>query len=512
MDAINNFRNNNTEMFTTLLLMGFSDLLVHRLHNQEKVLIHCNHPDATIEDIDLVTLPKRVSEIILIAYAASHYAVIQIDLESEIIIITDGLFWGVNSWRKYIVHTLLKYKIVKRSILQTHYKSRFAFGTSLHKKTYDAMNNKQFIVEQNTHVIQGSDLHCGPHAAYEIYTILNDHKGITRITDGVSKRIFVMDLYSKMIKEGQNENWLRYRSQTLLINQFDDTEDNQHFEVHGSDSDNNDGTLIEVITSKKNKVSKTLITSPLLAAESDSNNNDDALNDEISPKKNKVSKPLITSPLLTAVKKRSIAVQSSIEGITLRNKRMTAINVAVRCKSQSKQSTVMKKRYEQSVSDVNLKLGDFVRITVPPQCRYRAFSHPIIGVVYFLSKKKIPYVITENGIVGNKNNNPITMKLSEFDIVNARIDFGNTINLYREFIISSTYEPKVKFFWKGLHIQSFPLATLHAKMNPKENQSSHICKCKINCDSAKCTCRANETKCGIGCNCKGKCTYTLDMV
>ena len=499
-------------MFTTLLLMGFSDLLVHHLHNQKKILIHCNHQDAIIEDLDLITLPNSVSEIILIAYAASHYAVIQIDLKSEIITITDGLFWGVNSWRKYIVHTLLKYKIVNRSTLHTHYKSKYTFGTSLHKKAYDASNNKQFIIEQNTHVIQGSDLNCGPHAAYEIYTILNDNIDITRITDGASKRIFVMDLYSTMLKKGQNEDWLRYRSQTCLINLFDDTEDNLHLEVNESDSDNNDDVLIKVITHKKKKISKQLNTSQLLSSKSDSDNNDDALKEVISPKKKNVSNQLIASPLLTAVKKRSIAVQSSIEGITLRNKRMTAINVAVRCQSQTKQSTMMKKRYEQSVSDVNLKLGDFVRITVPPQCRYRAFSHPIIGVVYFLSKKKIPYVITENGIVGNKNNNPITMKLSEFDIVNARIDFGNTINLYREFIISSTYEPKVKFFWKGLHIQSFPLATLHAKMNPKENQSSHICKCKINCDSAKCTCRANETKCGIGCNCKGKCTYTLDMV
>ena len=66
------------------------------------------HPCAQITESEVVVL-DRMTHLVSVAYAKSHFAVLLDDIEGRAVIVYDGLNYLQKTWQYQITHTLRKY-------------------------------------------------------------------------------------------------------------------------------------------------------------------------------------------------------------------------------------------------------------------------------------------------------------------------------------------------------------------------------------------------------------------
>jgi hypothetical protein len=532
--SILNFRNNTHIMFTTELVGAICDLITHVYHNRNKLLVHCLTPNNIFTEYEMIKLPKYKQQILLCAHTSMHYSVLNINLENYIITVSDGLFYPANYWREHIIHILLKYRIVDKQTPDDNYLDVSGFKSMSEVFSGEAIIKKQFILQRNINVIQGDDLTCGPHACYEIYSLYAEQNGPI-LSDGEDKRKFIMDEYSRLIKQGEDDDWLRVRHQVRKVNLYDNQGAfNANGEQLGIVLDHTEAEIREIcqmcglsssadvdivelncchqFVHRKcigigiNQSVRCILCHSLLSI---LERKVSSSAKQTTPSKQQIMKPQQPSALVLSVKEYKAKVESSKQLIGQRNNQMTQVHIAKKQSNQKKQASTMQKRYDNSVQSLQYELGDAVRIKVPKNARNRTNSSPVIGIIYKLTRTNLPYIVSLFGVVGTSKKRPSTTKLSEFDRIYEKASLGETLNNYRTFIKSEAYEPKLHFTYNNKQLPVLPLSSIQAKYSPKEYQSAHRCDCKSECTSKTCTCRIFNTVCGPGCKCKGKCTHTI---
>ena len=201
------------------------------------------------------------------------------------------------------------------------------------------------------------------------------------------------------------------------------------------------------------------------------------------------------------------------ETVTRKKQAAATLNALQQEKTQ-KQNEKFGRRFDKSVKNRNLQAGDIVTVVAPKNARYRGNPFPLLGLIYNFTKNGNPYIVTERGVIGQSKKKPLSVKQNQFQAVrNQNIALSEKMESYKNWIMSSGYQPGVLFFPEGQKEAAIaqPLAALQRLHVGESHQSAHKCTCKNMCKSSNCKCRIYSTVCGPKCKCKGECDHTKKL-
>ena len=92
------------------LIATFGALKSHEQHRDDVMFIQCLHPNANepIELSDCVAPPDSVSELICVCFHNSHFALAELNHETQEATVKDGLGYAVSTWTPHVNYLLRK--------------------------------------------------------------------------------------------------------------------------------------------------------------------------------------------------------------------------------------------------------------------------------------------------------------------------------------------------------------------------------------------------------------------
>ena len=544
--AINHYRTSKN-WFPTALVGSYIDLLAHKTHKPGTRTVPCINPNEILSTDNRKTLPSDVTRLLVYANAQSHFALLDINISTRIIKVTDGLNYPPSTWKDHIIHILIKYNLVPSEIQYNSMvnTSTYKEGSSLRFKIPPI--NGSYILVHNTSVIQTDGYNCGPIVCGEAARILCDtHAGIQG--DGDFTRNLVMNDYNTMVTECVSNDTLRVRrnNQLYVIDDADKVE-------HNSGETFSCGICLDKITDDEfklpcahtghasclsiwfrcnssciicraevNEVTRNQL--QVLCEDTEVHTTSSVAFSRKRPPPTEIQKTINSVSQRKKTKCKDETQQLLIElkiSTAMRKRQCTAYANALNREKNTKQNALMTKRFENSAKDLCLKKGDLVRVMVPKQCRARSNHTNITGIIYHVSEKThCPYVVSEYGIIGNTKKTPESIKLDQFERMNQQtIPISPQLEYYRKVILQSQKPSSTTFPVMEITTSSaitkqpecLPLPTLHKLQFPDSNCGSNRCNCKGKCTTNKCKCRKNNTICGSGCKCTGDCDHSVAL-
>ena len=199
------------KMFSRCFINSFLNLVVHDAH---KIKVPY-HPEGVV--FKAVTtasgIPPRVKDleeivtnIVSIAFSASHFVVLNIDIKKHYVTVMDGLNYCIKQWKNHVMYTLKEYKLVPMDAVpildyECNKKRKMMMKiTFLNSELELSMEN--IVVEKQTDGIS-----CGPLACFCMLLLFGYEKLLCKsmITDYKQMRVKVMEHWSAMLQRNKSD-------------------------------------------------------------------------------------------------------------------------------------------------------------------------------------------------------------------------------------------------------------------------------------------------------------------
>jgi hypothetical protein len=168
---------------------------------------------------------------------------------------------------------------------------------------------------------------------------------------------------------------------------------------------------------------------------------------------------------------------------------------------QDNQIEYTKRRHQESK---HVTPGFVVVVRVPKEQRSRTSAQGILGLVVQVSKQYSIIVVTEYGVIASgQPKQPLWISVDQYEVKTFNIAMMRK-SLARKF------EQIIVGKFNASQEALVSLADAHSKMLSHDFVGVRICKCKTGCKKG-CLCRRNNSFCGSGCGCGGKCDHTLEL-
>lgn len=494
--------NNPTRWWESDFIGSFAALLAHDCHNSSVQVVHCNYPHASLLPEEVVILKKDVTKLVTVAYARSHFSVLEFDLKAKEIYVFDGLGYDLRTWLAHASNVLKRCGLVSLSTFRPVVLKSGKGGTPSKKWTLSA---KKWVNQLDTY-------NCGPIACAIIWSLLTDGTFDPSATPVANLRKIVVAKFQELLQKYTNDLTVlcnTHRSngphnnktvcpicmeanvageeQELVCGHAFHLQCILQWSTYNSKCpmcrEDLPGHLLELpqlsITTSQSKAQSSAALS-LMKLKSDSCETKRKLDMTRGQTENKDDNDGPHSNEMTPVTKRRHIRQESEK------------------QQQRAQSTQARKMLERNVSSVDVSIGDFVTLKVDKRDRIAANPLGIVGVVYHVRSTSGVSVVTEYGVIVNgKTNKPRFYPQDQWGKLSPMASVGPKLEAIRQNILKGIFT-----------VEDSPKITVtraHGLLTGLGENTTVTCGCKSSCKFTTCKCRKNKQGCNSKCSCSGKC-------
>ena len=421
-----------------------------------------------------------MSTILVLAHdQQNHYGLLIIDLEECVVTVTDGLKKCASTWSFHLTNIFKKYNLLPMTGCINDIVELDQWYNSNNDNKVD---NKKFIMKHNEDIVHQDLFSCGPTACVEAVNYLADSLVINPKSEVTIQRIRVVELYLEQLdigKENKDLGLIKNKSEKSPDSSLIIDVDDEYSIVDHSNTTINAACIICFFncTSKCKTITldccQQVIHTYCGAMWSTLSNKCANCNMLIPINNSKIEKQQNDmSKLMTGTQNYSTQLQNDPKLVILRGQQQTALLRAKQHVVKSKSRKHMNDRFNESLNK-NLRvlqLGDVVRITINKNERHRGRSDPLTGIIYQFTEGKLPYVVSEHGVVDSLNNQPKSLPFNRFELMpNQDLPLSDKLYDYRSQVLEPNYkhgDHTNKFFHRTetggkLMIKCLPLKTLH---------------------------------------------------
>ncbi|KAG7357193.1 hypothetical protein IV203_001881 [Nitzschia inconspicua] len=96
----------------TQYIATFAQLLAHTYPREDILYVHCQFPNEKLEEELTAPLGKNVRKILSVVHAERHYAVLEMDVEQQTILVCDGLTFDLTTWTAHITNISKRTRLI----------------------------------------------------------------------------------------------------------------------------------------------------------------------------------------------------------------------------------------------------------------------------------------------------------------------------------------------------------------------------------------------------------------
>lgn len=478
----------------------FATLLAHSRHRTDNPslvqLVHISHPNMPVTKKERRTLKSEMKKVAACLYASSHFAVMELTLGCEEVLIFDGLSYPLETWIPHVTNLLARCSLLDGEPEDVTVKVEKRTRQNEKEGVRVTSAAKSWLVKSAPFIKQENWYDCGPIACLklmDIFGLVED----PRDYEQEDIRQHIVDSFKTLLKFAVNDIFVSAPVIDLLDDDYDDdNEEEQECCICKENIPSHQGTVMECC---KNSMHAVCISNWLE-------------NHPSCPLCRQIVKSILFQgevipfgpQLLDESKGPNINMdmEEEAEGRLDNIKKASA----VKRERQDKQAGKMIKRRAKYAKDSGVAIGAVVKICNDKRDTKNPRS--TIGVVVEMGAAGGIIVMTEHGLlVSGRSRTPYWVPSDNYEVVasaddeHAGLGITPELETIRATILDGEFEKSTASTCTLNEEQKRFLGASPVRAGPG-------CKCKLNGDktcSRSCKCVKNKRACTSKCVCNGNC-------
>lgn len=170
-------------------------------------VITCHFPRGIVRNV--ISLDPIVQKLLLVAYNAEHFAVLEFNIGIRTVLVFDGLNRNIDQWKYHVVHSLREYGLVNLTDdPQISYNTEIVGKDNVQRLEITFSDQQRWLVGNSVFMRQRDGWNCGPIACAKVMEVLGYIKPGTFQQMGTMASKFrkmVMDKYAELSMKYNND-------------------------------------------------------------------------------------------------------------------------------------------------------------------------------------------------------------------------------------------------------------------------------------------------------------------